>query len=678
MTNAIKKVVAVAVVALVALGATVSVNAQSTGNLAFFMNLGLDQATAQMLVDALGGGNTTNTGSSSVNYYRVMKRGVTGADVTSLQQYLTSQGFTTYADGVYGPATEASVRMWQQSKNLFADGIFGPMSYNASKTGSVVTNNNNSTFTLEQFANLGTGNELTVAEFDVESLDDSDIEQGQEDVVLAEVTYEGEDSAGLVSRIDVLWLPGDSNTDTDPSKVFDKLYLEIDGDIVKTISDADDEGSYNDNLYIGTDVTSTSCTTGGNCAASDELYATRFSGINEILEADEEYTIRVLGDVQSGAEVGDEWTAAFAGTSVVITDESGFVVNTGAATDTGNVVTITSEGAELELSVSGAGDLDAQVLLVDDAVKKTHTVMIAEVEHEDGREDIEIQEVDVTVNTGTANVADVISEITLIIGGESVDGTLTNGASTSATANFDFDRDDVIIEQGDTVDFEFEIQFKVEDGSVNNYSEGETIQVVLDANDIVAKGDDSNETLTASQLNGANTGEEHVLYTEGIQMSDFTFEETSTTIDGDDNDVVTLEIGFDVTAVGTTVYVMDEVTETGNGTGSTATAPSNTEGIGYHIQHTGGTYTSSSATFVSTADQPAGNGHGNFVVDNGETEEFTIEVNIQNGATSLLDNQSLRMILGGLNWSTADQATGSYVHTLGLSQNMGGYQYMAN
>ena len=56
----------------------------------------------------------------------VLRRGSTGPDVTTLQYLLRCAGYGTLAaDGVFGPATEATVRQFQHQAKLTEDGIVG-------------------------------------------------------------------------------------------------------------------------------------------------------------------------------------------------------------------------------------------------------------------------------------------------------------------------------------------------------------------------------------------------------------------------------------------------------------------------------------------------------------------------------------------------------------------------
>ena len=58
--------------------------------------------------------------------HRTIKKGDSGLDVASVQRRLKID-----ADGVFGPATEAAVRAFQQRKGLSVDGIVGPQTWKA-------------------------------------------------------------------------------------------------------------------------------------------------------------------------------------------------------------------------------------------------------------------------------------------------------------------------------------------------------------------------------------------------------------------------------------------------------------------------------------------------------------------------------------------------------------------
>jgi hypothetical protein len=74
----------------------------------------------------------TVTGSASVPVSTipssvVLKKGMKGTEVRKLQQILTTKGYSTNGtDGIFGPATEAAVKKYQQANKLTVDGIVGP------------------------------------------------------------------------------------------------------------------------------------------------------------------------------------------------------------------------------------------------------------------------------------------------------------------------------------------------------------------------------------------------------------------------------------------------------------------------------------------------------------------------------------------------------------------------
>ncbi|MGW2103802.1 peptidoglycan-binding domain-containing protein [Streptomyces olivaceoviridis] len=55
--------------------------------------------------------------------------GQSGVDVTTVQLLLTARGYTTTADGAFGPATAAKVNAFQKAQHLTADGIVGPRTW---------------------------------------------------------------------------------------------------------------------------------------------------------------------------------------------------------------------------------------------------------------------------------------------------------------------------------------------------------------------------------------------------------------------------------------------------------------------------------------------------------------------------------------------------------------------
>jgi len=64
----------------------------------------------------------------SIDYYRLIKRGIKGADVRQVQTCMNSLGYTSGPeDGIYGSLTYAGITAYQRAQGLrYVDGIVGP------------------------------------------------------------------------------------------------------------------------------------------------------------------------------------------------------------------------------------------------------------------------------------------------------------------------------------------------------------------------------------------------------------------------------------------------------------------------------------------------------------------------------------------------------------------------
>ena len=62
---------------------------------------------------------------------RIMRPGSRGPTVELLQLALSRCGIYTETDGIFGRATESSLRSFQRSRNLIADGVAGHETHRA-------------------------------------------------------------------------------------------------------------------------------------------------------------------------------------------------------------------------------------------------------------------------------------------------------------------------------------------------------------------------------------------------------------------------------------------------------------------------------------------------------------------------------------------------------------------
>jgi peptidoglycan hydrolase-like protein with peptidoglycan-binding domain len=61
----------------------------------------------------------------------VVKQGAQEHPIRTLQYLLRARGHQVTVDGIFGPATDAAVRAFQQEKHLTVDGIVGPATWSA-------------------------------------------------------------------------------------------------------------------------------------------------------------------------------------------------------------------------------------------------------------------------------------------------------------------------------------------------------------------------------------------------------------------------------------------------------------------------------------------------------------------------------------------------------------------
>jgi peptidoglycan hydrolase-like protein with peptidoglycan-binding domain len=67
----------------------------------------------------------------SISPWPFVRKGNRDHPVQTLQYLLRARNHTVPVDGIFGPATDAAVRAFQQQKSLTADGIVGPRTWAA-------------------------------------------------------------------------------------------------------------------------------------------------------------------------------------------------------------------------------------------------------------------------------------------------------------------------------------------------------------------------------------------------------------------------------------------------------------------------------------------------------------------------------------------------------------------
>lgn len=600
-------------------------------------------------------GTTQGTVAGGVCPYtwtRDLNVGAQGADVMKLQQFLNANADTrvsaTGAGSVgaetefYGPATAAAVSKFQvmyRADILTPSGLVNPTGYFGPSTrakansvcvaGPVVTPTPTDPDPTEDpdDEDMELSGEGSLDRFEIEDASDTDIAEGAEDEVIAELKLEATDGDIEVTRMDIV-LDGSTAEEQDPWEVFETLSLWVDGEKVAEMA-ADDEDEYLD----------------------EDDGSIRFSGFGIILPEDEEVEIFIGATIQSdvdGAGTDANWTVKV--DEVRYFDADGVSDDDSSTDEIGQTVDFEiveeGDGEELKFSLSSSNP-DATDIVVD-TDDTTDGVTILEYTIEAEEADIELNTLFVNIITSTSGSL-VIDDVTMDIDGDTFDA--ENSASTTLENVFEFDIDgDVVIDADSEVTVKIMVDFRAQESSTNvdRYMNGTTIMAEVtsdEVDDTDAEGADditNGDNNTQDQLSGTAVGEEHTLVAEGILVP-VDGVETMTDTSGENDTLGEFTIDFEVTAVEGDFYIRDLAT-----LGTTATT-----GVEFTVD--GGAATST-GTLSSTADEDT---NGVFTVREGETETFTLRVTVDAVASG-----DFRVTLTGINYTENDNGiTGAELYT---------------
>lgn len=593
-------------------------------------------------------GGSSMSSSSMVCPYtwtRDLSQGSEGADVMKLQQFLNENPDTRVAVSgagsagsetmYYGPATAAAVSKMQvmyRADVLTPAGLVNPTGYFGPSTRAKANS-----LCVAAPAAPDMGDEMDDDMMDDDMMDDdmdddgpvslsgeasldsvdlsseeSDVEENQTDVAVAELAVEFENGDAEITRLDVELTADGSNDEDEPWDVFETVSLWIDGDMIAEMN-ADDEDDYLD----------------------ENDGSLRFSGLGIIAEEDDEVEIIVAVSTQNnldGLSDGETWNVTVESMRYFDADGVAETVDDGDsdADELGDLIDfdLEEEGADEELNISLASDSpDSTDIIVDtDSDTNNVTILIAELEAEDN--DIEIDTIAVRVDTTGASTTDVIDEIRIELDGQSFEaesiGTTKGSFSASESRYVDndssddavwfvFDIDgDVVVEEDEEMDMDVVVDFNdTDDGA--RYANGTQIRAVITSTETAGWDAEGADEVT---VDGTASGDSHTLVAEGIVVpvdGVATNESTS----GDNDQTGSFSIDFDVTAVEADFYVFDVATE--------GAFNATTTGVTFEVDGPSGFSATSSGVITSTADEDT---DGIFTVREGQTETFTLTVTV--------------------------------------------------
>lgn len=555
-----------------------------------------------------------------------LKVGSTGSDVMAFQADLNAKtGTTLVVDGNYGPASKAAAMAFQAANGLTADGIFGPAS--AAKLNAMgapvvppTEDGDEDTDTDEDNGFDGTlSGEGEPTDIDVNDADDTDIDEGQEEAELGSIEFTAEDGDIMIDRVDVVFERSDASGEFDPWRVFDSVYLMVDGDVVA------EEDTSDDDAWDETDTT-------------NDVYKIRFSGVDFVAEEDEDIEFVVAADISDSIDLdasGDAWDITFRSDDVAVADgiryedASGFVDEFGSVTTAG--FTIDEAGGDSELDVTESSDSpEATTLEAKDTATSTHTIAIFDVEADEDGGDIKLNDFDVSITLDEAGVAtdfsDVLDDVYVVIDGEEYDTstTITSAAigTTATTVEFlfnDIEDDDIIIEAGDSM--EVEVKVKLKSQNSGGYDEGTTIQAATTLDSADAEDADSGDSI--GSVSGSATAELHTLRTEGLVVTMDSENFSSVTNDSGVVTQATYTVVLKAEAFGDTFYF--------GKTGQEADTATSTNAISFRVEDSANTdiaasLASGNISVTSSADLV--NASTAYRINEGDEETITLAVTL--------------------------------------------------
>ncbi|HWH07189.1 MAG TPA: peptidoglycan-binding protein [Candidatus Paceibacterota bacterium] len=555
-------------------------------------------------IQALQGGSSTSTGAA---FTTDMTIGASGAEVTRLQNWLISKGHAipAGATGYFGAQTAAAVAAYQTANGITpAAGYFGPMTrakVNASLGGSTGGNGGstggNTSGDLEGGAGSIDSTDL------ISGLNNEDVGEDEEDVEVAGLEIEVDDGSDIeLTAVRLVFTQTDTNSggaSEDFEDVVSEVSLWLDGEEVARL----DGDEFNDD----NDFTKTVSLDGGAIIRAGETgeLVVGISGVSNIDSS----------DVDSG------WSVDF--TQVRFEDADGATISETVTEDARafNFTTFADAAdAALELSLTSGDDADAindaRVIDIDDSDDTDNVELLAFTIEVEGDSEITIDELPVTFVTVGADAEELMSEVRLMLDGEEV-GSESFSSSATTTTQVVFDDLDVTLDEGE---HEFTIEADLMSDADTNVDNGDTIQVTIAEAQLEAADteDESGEELAAGDISGSANGDAHGIFEAGI-MVEFVSADADVTYTGDvantnDHDRGTFTITFDVTAFDTDVYV-----------DSSAITVEDGNSLSEQDVDVTGSPTISGVVDTTTGATAGSNG---FLVEEDETERFTVTVNV--------------------------------------------------
>jgi peptidoglycan hydrolase-like protein with peptidoglycan-binding domain len=566
----------------------------------------------------------------TATFTRSLTVGSTGSDVTALQTWLISKGYTipAGATGYFGAQTKAAVAAYQAAKGITpAAGYFGPItmaSVNASAGTTTTTTTTtvagcapgaafssttgaacgSSTTTTSGSTTLS-GGEGSINNFQSIGATTNTLGQsGSQQVLGFEFQAGGSDL--LVNRIDYDIVNQNGTGTVRPWNVFQTATLtDASGNTIATL-DASNQNNYSE------DGTGNS-TYGYN---GDQIYRLRFDNLNEVVKEGTEATYYLTLSTQnviSSANNNAQYTVALTSQGLRATDALGLQQYSPSSATT---ATVTVQNTTTGTAVISTGSDNPQVATtMGNQSSPTNGVIMNTFTIQANGAPVELYTLPVSVTTATSSiVSNVVRDIKLYQGTTLLDTESPPSGGTTGPVQINFKNLNLVIPQGTTDSFSIQADINDIDGA--NVINGTSVTVSV-PNTAGAYAPDIETTSGSAQVtvSGASTGNAQTFGTLGLSISPTPTTSATTVTNGQTTQQTgTFTFTFNVTAFGQAIYVSSTTN-------------------GYLVTlHDSTAATKQSASTTAITSGATRSPLGNYVVNNGQTESFTISANKTGGS----------------------------------------------
>jgi len=365
--------------------------------------------------------------SVSTTFTRDLTIGSQGTDVTALQNFLASKGFSVPAGatGYFGTQTKAALASYQAANGIApAAGYFGPATRaKVNASGSVVTPT--PTPTPDTTGTLK-GGEADLKKYDFRR-EDSDGSEGASGVEVATATFDVEGGDIRVERIELTAAATNTSLSKQPWKYFDRLVILADGKQMGT-KDVSNRKNWDE--------------------VSDGVYRVNVTGLKQIVRDNKSAELTFVFDISDNidtANLDQEFTFSVANNGIRAVDAAGIQQYTGNASDIATFGFSSEENGKIAIQ-SSKNDPDTSILVADDAKESDEYAVFAFDLKNSQNADAIIN--DLTINVadlnGGVSATDVIRRATLKVGKTKYVGDVRASSIEFKDMNLDIDGEDEI------------------------------------------------------------------------------------------------------------------------------------------------------------------------------------------------------------------------------------------